>query len=110
MARAKSIDGEVVDTDFATVFPVEGTYLNDVPHVPTITDDATAARLVRTGAFRYEAPEATEGEQAPEILVSELPESALAVLDTYDPPDAPTSTEPDGPPEGGPPDSTTEEV
>ncbi len=79
MARSKSID-----IDVAIVFPVAGAFLNGVPAVPTTTSPDIAERLVRTGAFTYDAPEIADGETH-EISVSELPDGALAALDHYDP-------------------------
>lgn len=79
---AKSPKAELGDGP-AIVYPVEGAYLAGIPAVPTITDDATAARLVATGAFRYEAPAIPEDGDAPLVEVSPLPESALAALGYY---------------------------
>lgn len=88
MARSKSID-----IDVAIVFPVAGAFLHGVPAVPTTTTPDVAERLVRTGAFRYEAPEVVDGESN-EILVSELPEGALAAIDHYDPIEPASEAEP----------------
>lgn len=90
MTRPKKLAAETLEGP-ATVFPVDGHVLVGVPHVPLSADDATAARLVATGAFRYEAPELPNPDpetgitEAPEIEVIPFPESAIAALDFYSP-------------------------
>jgi hypothetical protein len=69
------------DSGSTTVYPIEGLYLQGVRHLPTVTDDEAAARLVATGAFGLEAPVAGE---AP-VEVAELADDARAVLDFYSP-------------------------
>jgi hypothetical protein len=88
--KPKSLPSEVLEGP-ATVDPVDGRFLAGVPHVPTVTDDATAARMVATGAFAYEAPELpapdpdTGVTDAPLIEVIPLSEEARAALGFYAP-------------------------
>ena len=90
MPKPKSLPSEVLEGP-ATVYPVDGAFLAGVPHVPTVTDDATAARLVSTGAFRYEAPDLPEPDPATGItdapLIEDVPlaDEARAALDFYAP-------------------------
>jgi hypothetical protein len=73
----------------AIVYPVEGAFLAGVPAVPITTDDATAERLVATGAFRYEAPALPDPDpdtgvtDAPLVEVVPLSDEARAALGFY---------------------------
>jgi len=71
-------------TEIGTVFPTGERDMPGVPSIPLACDAATAARLVASGAFRYEAPEIPDGE-TPEITVTELSEAARAALDLFVP-------------------------
>lgn len=90
MPKPKPVPSEVLEGP-AIVYPVEGSFLAGVPHVPTVTDDATAARLVSTGAFRYEAPDLPDPDpdtgvtDAPLVEVAALSDEARAALDFYAP-------------------------
>jgi hypothetical protein len=89
------------------VFPAtDGSYLMGVPHAPIIADAATAARLVKTGAFTAEGKS--------DVDPVELSEDALNSLDrVYDPVEQPPPEEApatEGPAEtGGSSDSKPEE-
>ncbi len=109
--RAAAVEAAV---DAEIVYPVEDTYLSGIPHAPLTTSPAIAERLLRTGAFRAEAPEPETdpetGEPLP-VQVLELGESdeLVRILDHYDPPDPPPAEDaqqPEGPAEdAGPSDS-----
>lgn len=66
-------------TAHAVVYPTGDRMMPGVPEVALTTDERTAARLVASGAFRYEAPEIPDGE-TPEITVHELSPDARAAL------------------------------
>jgi hypothetical protein len=70
-----------------TVYPAtDGSYLMGVPHVPVSTDAATAARLVKTGAFTAEGKS--------DVDPVELSKDALNSLDrVYDPVEQPPPEE-----------------
>lgn len=77
----------------AIVYPVDGRWLTGVPHVPLSTDDATARRLVATGAFTLDAPlppdpDPVTGLTTPHLVeVIPLTEDARAALAFYAPED-----------------------
>jgi hypothetical protein len=70
MAKSKS--------EFATVYPASVASLPGVSARPTITDEATAARLVASRAFQYEAPDLPA-----DVEVTEFDEAERAALDAW---------------------------
>jgi hypothetical protein len=88
------------------VYPAtDGSYLMGVPHVPISVDAATAARLVKTGAFTATGKS--------DVEPVELSEDALNSLDRlYDPIEQPPPEEAqqtEGPADAGSSDSKPEE-
>jgi len=57
MSSTRKPRTRTASSEFATVFPVTVATLPGVTARPTIADEATAARLVASRAFSYEAPE-----------------------------------------------------
>lgn len=61
------------EADSVPVFPASEAILPGVSHRPTIADEATAARLVASRAFTYDAPEGDEPTQFLEFDEAERP-------------------------------------
>ena len=74
MSKAKQ-----TETGFVPVFPITVAALPGVTARPTIADEATAARLVASRAFTYEAP---EGSEEP-VDVVEFDEAERPALDMW---------------------------
>jgi len=71
MSKAKH-----AETEFVSVFPSSVASLPGVSARPTIADEATAARLVASRAFTYDAPETG-------VEVMPFDEAERAALDYY---------------------------
>lgn len=81
--------GDTTDVDGVDSTPQDVVYPSTVAHLPgvtarpTIADAATAARLVASRAFTYDAPTVADGEEPPVVEVVQFDPAERAALDVW---------------------------